>query len=235
MAYKNKIQFNILVDPDDPSCIILSPVNQEEFQGGNKYIVNIKGLQLEDGSVYSNKEEFYAPPTENFFCPVEDVKELIHGLNLGDENIIRHIIDASKTAIFWSKHKVTNISEIPDFNNVNMQEDYYPFYMFVKLHATVDSLKEFYISAIANPKKWKDVLSDLSREEEMDFDAIRDLISAFEKEADEWLELVVTITADPKWALRGKYSYAVYNTYTNPFHRIHWGNPPHNSSYNRGY
>ena len=33
-----------------------------------------------------------------------------------------------------------------------------------------------------------------------------------EHEADEWLELVVTITADPKWALRGKYSYAVYNS-----------------------
>ena len=160
---------------------------------------------------------------------------MIHGLNLGDENIIRHIVDASKTAVFWSKHKVSNVNDIPDFSKVNIQEDYYPFYMFVKYHATVDALKEFYITAAANPKRWKDTLSDLSREEEWDLSALRALINDFEKEAEEWLELVITITADPQWALRGKYCYAVYNTYTNPFHRIHWGNPPHNTDYNRGY
>ena len=79
------------------------------------------------------------------------------------------------------------------------------------------------------------MLSDLERQEEWDLDAIRALINDFEEEAEEWLELIVTITADPKWALRGKYCYSTYYTYSNPYHRIRWGQPPHNSNYRRDY
>jgi hypothetical protein len=73
-----------------------------------------------------------------------------------------------------------------------------------------------------------------TREEEMDFDALRKLMDDMEHEADEWLELVVTITADPKWALRGKYSYAVYNTYSNPYHKISWYRKGYDN-YSRGF
>ena len=233
MALKNKVKFNLLVDPDDPSTLILSPIN-EDIQDGSKYVINIKDLEFVDGSIYSNKQTFLTPP-EGYYVPIEDVKDLIHGLDLNDENILRHIIEAGKTAIYWAKRKMEDTKQMPDFNSPTFQEDYYPFYMFIKIHATVESLKEFYIEAISNPQKWRDVLSDLEREEEWDFDAIKALIDNFEEEAEEWLELVVTITADPKWALRGKYCYSVYHTYSNPYHRIRWGFPPDNSSYNRGY
>ena len=233
MALKNKVKFNLLVDPDDPSTLILSPIN-EDIQDGSKYVINIKDLEFVDGSIYSNKQTFLTPP-EGYYVPIEDVKDLIHGLDLNDENILHHIIEAGKTAIYWAKRKMEDTKQMPDFNSPTFQEDYYPFYMFIKLHATVESLKEFYIEAISNPQKWRDVLSDLEREEEWDFDAIKALIDDFEEEAEEWLELVVTITADPKWALRGKYCYSVYHTYSNPYHRIRWGFPPDNSSYNRGY
>jgi hypothetical protein len=185
-------------------------------------------------SIYYNKQTFLTPP-EGYYVPIEEVKDLIHGLDLNDENILHHIIEAGKTATYWAKRKMEDTKQMPDFNSPTFQEDYYPFYMFIKLHATVESLKEFYIEAISNPQKWRDVLSDLEREEEWDFDAIKALIDDFEEEAEEWLELVVTITADPKWALRGKYCYSVYHTYSNPYHRIRWGFPPDNSSYNRGY
>jgi hypothetical protein len=93
------------------------------------------------------------------------------------------------------------------------------------------AVKEYYIEMITGPKKWKDTLSDLGREEEMDFDALRKFMDDLEHEADEWLELVVTITADPKWALRGKYSYSVYNTYCQPYHKISW----YKDDYSRGF
>ena len=232
MALKDKIKFDMLVDPDDLSTVIFSPVN-DKILNDSKYMINIKNLEFEDGTTYSNKEAFYTTPSNYYFVPIGDVKDLIHGLNLDDENIIHHIIDASKTAMYWAKRKTEG--NIPDFNSETFQEDYYPFYMFIKTSAAVESLKEFYISAMAQPKKWRDVLSDLEREEEMDYDGIKGLIDSLEAEAEEWINLVVTITADPKWALRGKYCYSTYNTYTNPYHRIHWGLPPHNSSYNRGY
>ena len=234
MALKSKMKFNLLVDPDDPTVLILQPVG-EELENGNKYTVNIKDLKLEDGSVYSNKETFITTPKDYYYVSVADIQDLVHGLNLDEENIMHHIADASRVAVYWAKRKMEDTKQMPDFNSPTFAEDYYPFYQFIKFHATVEALKEFLIQLIAQPQKWHDVLSDLERKEEWDLDTIRRLIADFEKEADEWLELIVTITADPKWALRGKYCYSVYNTYANPYHRIRWGFPPHNSDYNRGY
>ena len=234
MALRDKVKFELLVDPDDPSVLILSPID-EELQNGSKYTINIKDLEFEDGTFYSNKEEFITTPNNYYFVPVEDVMDHIQGLRLNKEDVMGHIIEASKTAVYWAKRKMEDTKQMPDFNSPTFQEDYYPFYMFIKMHAIVDSLKEFYVQMIANPYKWRDMLSDLERQEEWDLDALKALIDDFDKEAEEWLELIVTITADPKWALRGKYCYSAYYTYSNPYHRIRWGFPPHNSDYNRGY
>ncbi len=234
MALRDKVKFELLVDPDDPSVLILSPIG-EELQDGSKYVINIKDLEFEDGTVYTNKEEFITTPKNYYFVSVEDVMDHVQGLRLDEESVMDYIIEASKTAVYWAKRKIEDGGQMPDFNSPTFQEDYYPFYMFIKMHAIVDSLKEFYIQMVANPYKWRDMLSDLERQEEWDLDALKALIDDFEKEAEEWLELVVTITADPKWALRGKYCYSTYYTYSNPYHRIRWGMPPHNSDYNRGY
>ena len=234
MALRDKVKFELLVDPDDPSVLILSPIG-EELQDGSKYVISIKDLEFEDGTVYTNKEEFVTTPKNYYFVSVQDVMDHVQGLKLDEESVMDYIIEASKTAVYWAKRKIEDGGQMPDFNSPTFQEDYYPFYMFIKMHAIVDSLKEFYIQMVANPYKWRDMLSDLERQEEWDLDALKALIDDFEKEADEWLELVVTITADPKWALRGKYCYSTYYTYSNPYHRIRWGMPPHNSDYNRGY
>lgn len=232
--HKEKVKFDLLVDPDDPSTLLIVPVDGE-VQDGSIYTVNINNLPFEDGSTYSNKETFITTPTEYYLVPIDDVKELIKGLNLDDASILSHIKDASKTAIYWSKYKVKNKNDIPTFTMENIVEDYYPFYMFIKYHATAEALKEFYIGALANPMKWKDTLSDLSREEEWDLDGIKDLLDSFDREAEEWLQILVTITADPKWALRGKYCYTAFYTSSNPYHRIQWGQPPHSNGFNRGY
>lgn len=234
MALKDKVKFAMLVDPDDPQTLILKPVDSE-LQNGSVYTISIKDVSLIDGTKFSQKETFITTPSENYFVKVDDVQELIRGAGVSDESVIRHIVDAGKTAMYWAKRKVDNPSQVPDFNNVDLQADYYPFYMFIKFHATAEALKERYIELISNPQKWRDMLSDLEREEEWDFDAWRKLIADFENEADEWLEHIVTITADPKWALRGKYCYTAFYTNSNPYHRIQWGQPPHKDNYNRGY
>ena len=251
MALKEKISFQLLVDPDDPGTLILVPVekktpdkvigtmkpteNQEyqqvNLQDGSVYTVNIKNLEFEDGSVYSNKETFITKPSNYMFVEVNDVKDHISGLNVSEESIMNHIIDASKQAMYWAKKNVDDISEIPDFNSPTFQEDYYPFYMFVKHTAMVETMREYYIEMITGPKKWTDTLSDLERSEEMDFDALRKMIDDLAHEAEEWLELVTTITADPKWALRGKYSFAIYNQYSSPYHKISW----YKNDYSRGF
>jgi hypothetical protein len=236
---KEKITFNLVVDEDDLETVFLFPENNGPLLGevldDSIYEIIIKNLQFQDGSVYSNKESFITKPMSNYFVPLDDVKEIAGKLQTPDEEILRNIIEAGRTAVYWAKRKVENKNDIPDFNNVNLVEDYYPFYMFIKYHAIAESLKARLVELVTNPQKWHDVLSDLERSEEWDFDALKDLINDYEKEAEEWLELIVTITADPKWALRGKYCYSTFYTNSNPYHRIQWGQPPHNSNYNRGY
>jgi hypothetical protein len=237
MALKEKVKFQLLVDPDDPSTLILKPLvfHTAEMGTGLKpgsiYTINLKDIKFTDNSSYSNKEEFITKPDSYMFVDINDVKELIYGLDVPDESILRHINEASKTAMYWAKINVDANTELPDFNSETFQEDYYPFYMFIKHTAMAECIKEYYIELISGPKKWKDTLSDLGREEEMDFNALKRLMDDLEHEADEWLELVVTITADPKWALRGKYSYAVYNTYCKPYHAISW----YKNDYSRGF
>jgi hypothetical protein len=249
MALKEKVSFKLLVDPDDPGTLILLPVEkkppkptigtmkpsedfqQAELKNGSVYSVNLKNIEFTDGSIYSNKVEFYTKPDDYMFVEVDDVQSHIRALNIPDENILDHIIDASKMAMYWAKKNAEEFKSIPDFNSPTFQEDYYPFYMYIKHTAMAHAVKEYYIEMITGPKKWKDTLSDLGREEELDFDALRRLLDDLEHEADEWLELVVTITADPKWALRGKYSYAVYNTYCQPYHKISW----YKDDYSRGF
>ena len=237
MALKEKIKFQLLVDPDDPETLILKPLvfhTAESGTGlkpGGIYTINIKDLQFEDGSIYSNKEEFITKPDNYMFVDVEDIQSHIRGLNIPDSSILDHIIDASKTALYWAKRNIDDFSSLPDFNSPTFQEDYYPFYMFIKHTAMVHAIQEYYIEAVSGPKKWKDTLSDLGREEEFDFDALKKLMDELEHDAEEWLESIVTITADPKWALRGKYSYAIYNSYSNPYHKISW----YKDDYSRGF
>ena len=229
MALKEKIQFEMLVDPDDPSTIIFKPLG--DLKDNMMYTLDIKNIKLEDGSNFSRKESFYTP-LDYFYVPTKDVIDHISSIAPDEEEVIRHIIHAGKAALYYCKRKSKTV---PNFTMETIKQDYYPFYMYIKNHAIVDVLKNYYIEKASGPKKWRDVLSDLEREEEMDFDGLRELIKTWELEAEEWLELVVNITADPKWALRGKYCYSAYYTYSNPYHDTRWGKPPHNSSYNRGY
>ena len=234
MALKNKMKFDLLVDPDDPTVLILQPVG-EELQNGFKYTVNIKDIQFEDSTVYSNKESFITTPNNYYYVSVEDVQDLIHGLNLDEENIMHHIIDAGKTAVYWAKRNVDDFKTLPDFNSPTFQEDYYPFYMFVKYRAAVETLKAFYIGAVTRPKKIHDVLSDLERLEEYDLDAIRKLLDLLEEEAEHWVGHVATITADPEWALRGKYSYAIAPPSSIHYHNTYIDKKGGGNGWNRGY
>ena len=229
MALKEKVKFEILVDPDDPSTIIFKPLG--ELKDNMIYTLDIKNIRLDDGSNFSKKQSFYTP-LDHYYVPVKDIIDHISSVDPDEAEVITHIIHAGRSVLYYCKRKG---GTVPDFTIDTIKEDYYPFYMYIKNHAIVDVLKNYYIEKASGPKKWRDVLSDLEREEEMDFDGLRDLIKTWEEEADEWLNLVVTITADPKWALRGKYCYSTWYTQANPYHRIHWGQRPHNTDYNRGY
>ena len=229
---KEKVKLLLLVDPDDASTLIIQPLTKDRLLENCQYTVVLKDLKFEDGTTYSNKEVFYNNPADTFVT-IESIKK-ITGSIVPDDILIKHISEAGKTAMYWAKKNVQHLSQVPDFTSEDFEEEYYPFYKFIEFMSAANALKEVYLGMITNPKKWKDVLSDLQREEEWDFAAMKAFIDGIEREADEWLELVVTITADPKWALRGRHFYSKMHIRNHPYHNTGWSSYP-NNTFDRGF
>lgn len=222
LAGREKIPVYMFVDPDEPNIIYFQHNDKVEILDNSEYTLNIPSFEFEDGTVSSKESMKITTALSPMYVTIQDVKSLAGGLPLDDADIAYHIRQASLIAEYWScresdmlPEKLATIFGGPE----QIKDDYYPFYMFIKYQAVVDCVREFYIAAVARPSEYHDVLSDLERKEKMDLDAIRKLLDNLTTEAEDWLELVATITADPKWALRGKYSYAVTNKTYRPYHR----------------
>lgn len=228
---KEKIKMNLLVDPDDASTLLMRPIGCELLENC-QYTVVLKNIEFEDGTTYSNKEVFYNKPTD-LYVSIDDVKKITGSL-VPDEVLIKHISESGKVAMYWAKKNVTHASQVPDFSTDDFEEEYYPFYKYIEHMSAASALKEVYLGMITQPKKWRDVLSDLQREEEFDFGALKAFIDGIQAEADDWLKLVVTITADPKWALRGRHFYSKFNIRNHPYHNTSWGTYP-NNNFDRGF
>lgn len=222
LAGREKIPVYMFVDPDEPNIIYFQHNDKVEILDNSEYTLNIPSFEFEDGTVSSKESMKITTALSPMYVTIQDVKSLAGGLPLDDADIAYHIRQASLIAEYWScresdmlPEKLATIFGGPK----QIKDDYYPFYMFIKYQAVVDCVREFYIAAVARPSEYHDVLSDLERKEKMDLDAIKKLLDDLTAEAEDWLELVATITADPKWALRGKYSYAVTNRTYRPYHR----------------
>lgn len=234
IAGREKIPVYLFVDPQEPSVLYIKTYDKAKVIDNSVYGLSISALSFDDGQLIEDfKEEFITSPNPAY-VGINDVLPLCNGIPIEKRNIAYFIKESSKIADYWASRKTD-----PDldndlkviFSSENIKEDYYPFYMFVKYRTVVECIKEFYISAVSNPSEYHDVLSDLEREEKMDLDAIKKLLDSLNAEADDWIELVATITADPEWALRGKYSFAVTNYNYKPYHPTGLSS----SDWNRGY
>ena len=213
---REKVPAYLFVDPDEPSIIYISTKDDIKIIDNSIYELNIPEIRFKDGDIINKyKHDFITSPSP-IYVDVNDVLVLCKNLPIAIEDILFYIKEASKIADYWAYHDSDTDDKI--FNEENIKQDYYPFYMFIKYQAVCNCVKSFYMKAISNPSKFRDMLSDLEREEQMDLNAIKNFLDYLEKEAEDWLDLVVTITADPQWALRGKYSYAVINQAYKPYH-----------------
>jgi hypothetical protein len=232
MGKKERIPAYLLVDPYDPSILYIRTNGKIEILDNSIYEVVIKDLEFEDGDMIQKESYEFVTDITPCYGEVDEILTVLKGIRLDPKDILMHIRSASEIVEYWAyKHGDITVK----LTKENVKENYYPFYHFVEYKAAAEALKQFYIQAIANPYKFHDVLSDLEREQEMDLDAIRELMDALEAEADEWLELVVNITADPKWALRSKYSYAVSLEMMRPYHKTYIDRKGGGNGWNRGY
>lgn len=221
-AGREKIPVYLFIDPDEPSIIYIKTKDNIEIIDNSIYELNIPEINFSDGD-YVNKYKYtFLTNPSPAYVTIEDVLSLCRNLPIDKKDVLYHIREASKVADYWAYHDSEFNEEASGFKKLydvgNIKDEYYPFYMFVKYTAVVNCIKSFYIKAVSQPYKFKDALSDLEREEEMDLNAIKSLLDKLEAEADDWLDLVITITADPQWALRGKYSYAVISQNYRPYH-----------------
>lgn len=232
LGKKEKIPAYIYADPDDPTIIYIKTNGVIEILDNSEYQVFIPNLQFDDGDIIDKYTCDFTTKISPCYVDVEDVLTLCSGIKIDKRDILIHIKTASEIVNYWAERGDMDSST---FNKENLKTDYYPFYMFVRYKAAVETLKEFYIGAVTNPYKYKDELSDLAREEEMDLDAIKKLIDDMNLDAEEYLNYIVTMTADPEWALRGKYSYALSLPFTRPYHDTFIDRKGGGNGWNRGY
>lgn len=233
MGKKEKIPAYIYADPDDPTIIYIKTNGVIEILDNSLYEVVINNLRFEDGELIDKYRNDFVTEISPAYVDVDEVLTLCRNINLDRRDILMHIRSASEMAAYYAFKN--DPDETLKFTKENLKEEYYPFYAYVKYQAAVESLKEFYIGAVTNPYKYRDELSDLAREEEMDLDAIRALIDDLQKEAEDWVDWIVTLTADPQWALRSKYSYAVDLKYTKPYHNTYIDSKGGGNGWGRGY
>lgn len=219
-AGREKIPVYLFVDPEEPYILYIQTKDDIKILDNSIYDLTIPELVFDDDTIEEKYKHSFITAPSPAYVDINDVLKECRNIPVDKDIVIHHIKHASQIADYWAYHDSDGENSISDkvFDSDNIEKDYYPFYMFVKSLSVADSIKSFYMEAVTKPYKFKDVLSDLEREEQMDLGAIKDLIATLEDEAEEWLEIVVTITADPHWALRGKYSYAITNQNYRPYH-----------------
>ena len=127
MALKDKVKFEMLVDPDDPYTIIFKPL--DDLKDNMVYTLDIKNIELEDGSSFSRKESFFTP-LDYYYVPAKDVMDHITSIDADESEVISHIIHAGRAAIYYCKRKG---GEAPDFTMDNIKDDYYPFICILRI------------------------------------------------------------------------------------------------------
>lgn len=219
IQYKNKkrIKTNVYLfaTNDYPNTIEIYLPGKINFESDSIYEFNIPKLSFADNTYETIGKVRYITEHSKMLVNVDDVKALMHGLKIDDEILLEHILSASDTARYWANTHGNKI----ELDKETLKEEYYPFYMFIKYRAVYESILEFYMIAATNPIKFKDAISDLSREEEYDLKYLKGLLDDFEQEAEDWLDMIVTITADPQWAVRGKTARAITYKFSKPYHK----------------
>ena len=229
---KEKIPAYIYVDPDDPNIIYIKTNGIIELLDNSVYDVVIPNLYFSDGDIIDRFTCEFTTNISPCYVDIEEVLALCNGVKIPKKDMLIHIRTASLIVDYWCARSDLDLSTT---DADTMKKDYYPFFMFVKYKAAVECLKEFLIAAVTDPYKYKDELSDLAREEEMDLDAIKKLIDDLNTEAEEYLNYIVTMTADPEWALRGKYAYSYSLPFTRPYHDTFIDKKGGGNGWGRGY
>ena len=232
LGKKEKIPAYIYADPDDPTIIYIKTNGVIQILDNSEYHVVIPNLQFNDGDIIDKFTCDFTTDISPCYVDINDVLTLCSGIHIDKRDVLLHIKTASEIVVYWADRGDMDVKLL---NKESLKADYYPFYMFVRYKAAVESLKEFYIGAVTDPYKYKDELSDLAREEEMDLDAIKQLIDDLNIEAEEYLNYIVTMTADPEWALRAKYSYSISLPFTRPYHDTFIDRKGGGNGWNRGY
>lgn len=218
-----KITCKVEQHPFDKSCIMITPLYgniMPRFTEDSESLID-----FEDNSVYEFEIEVkgtqtmreekikgkYITSPEPGYVDLKDVISLARGFELDEESVLFHIREASRYANhIISEYNEENLANPMIVTRENIKEDYFELYMFVKYKALKDCILEFYIQEAAKPNRIKNQTGDLVYEHEFDLDRLKGLLDDIENEYERWQEDLITITADPKAVLRGRYSWNKY-------------------------
>lgn len=214
----DRIICNVTIDPYDGRTLKITPINipeppnpregitQPAFKDNSVYDFKIPKLKAINSSALEDIHVKYITSPTPCYISLRDVTSLANGLSLDDESVMYHIREACKYADYIASDYN---SKVMDGNYMTLDKDniqirHYEIYMFIKYKALRDCLLDFYIKEAAKPDTIKNQTGDLIYEHKFNLKAIKDLLDDIEEEHEEWVEKVITITASPMTALRGR-------------------------------
>lgn len=216
----DKMTCKVEQHPFDKSCLIVTPLFGDKEPRNDNSIVEFKDNSIYEfeieakGQQTMRKEKVkakYITSPDPCYVDLKDVLSLARGFNLSEESVLFHIREASR----YANHIINEYNKDAYMDKMivtreNIKEDYFELYMFVRYKALKDCVLEFYMQEVAKPSKIKNQTGDLVYEHEFDLSTLKDLLDEIEDEYEKWQEELITITADPKAVLRGRYSWNKY-------------------------
>lgn len=220
---RERLVCEVRVDDLDKGLLIIKPshsivdprlvgvIPNDTFKDNSVYEFEFKDIKGVNTLQATDIKTKYISAPNPCYVDLKDVTSLANGLKLDDESVLYHIREACRHANhILREYNSENPMEQIILDRDTIKDDNYKFYMFIKYKALKDCLLDFYIKEAAKPNRIKNQTGDLMYEHDFDLKRIKDLLDDIEKEYEDWQDEIVTITADPKAVLRGKYAYNKY-------------------------
>lgn len=236
MKSRERIMCNLSMDIE-PNVLLIKPFHLKDFDGDSIYEFKLPEIKAANGTVLKAQTIKYITKPSIMYASMDDIKRKLGDIELNDEIILHHIKESSRLIeiVIQKAYEKQNVNfskehllELRD-NIEQVKDEHSLVWYFVVYKTCYECLSTLYITMATKPNKVKEVLSDLSKEVNIDLAFLKSLLNDFKNDFEDILKRVVTF-ADPVFALRGRTAIPVNIDLGAPFYKINGAN-----GYNRSY
>ena len=235
---RERVLCNVNIDTIEPNVLLIKPFHLKDFDNDSIYEFKLPDIKAKNGSILKAHKIKYITKPSIMYASIDDVKNKLGDIDISDEIILYQIKEASRLIeiVIQKAHENQNVNFSKEhlqelrYNIDQVKNEHSLVWHFVVYKACYECLTTLYLTLATKPNKVKEVLSDLSKEFNLDLSALKKLLDAFKKDFEDILDQILTF-ADPVFAVRGRTALPVDIDFGAPYYKIN-GMGGYNRSYN---